>query len=195
MDKRALLIIPGIGGVFALGYFSALKIEGPELMKAGERNRPLPTKSERRQERAGAAANERRLREERTNIPRPFPPGGAKDWLLEIAKNGRDSNIVETIQVIQQCSVLDEPGVRELLEVPLMLDEEGLELDGNSSIGVLFGSIFRFSQLNPKAALDFVNANHEELGGNEVLSVVYSKIAVEDPEAAAAARKAIGEEE
>lgn len=124
---------------------------------------------------------------------RPFPPGGAKAWLLSLAEllghDGHDDFDVAVIDLAQTFMTMDEASateVAEALKEIMALVEAGdpaikrIKDGDDMARGALLATVFRLSQLNPDAAVRFVKA-FPDGGPSEMARLVFARLASQNP--------------
>jgi hypothetical protein len=122
----------------------------------------------------------------------PFRPGGARDWFIATTRVNHEDSITGFIQLIQNCTTLDERSAVELAEELREICK--LYDDGDPTMRALFNgddlqrrslgaTIFRLSQLNPDAAIRFLDEStgfrDREMG--ELYEMVFANYALMDP--------------
>jgi len=123
----------------------------------------------------------------------PFGPGGAREWFLATARENHEESIVGFFQLVQHCTTLDEHSALELsAELVEMLK---LYRDGDPEMRAAFNgddlperslraAIFRLSQLNPEAAIRFVEENPGIRERGVLDEIIFTNYALLDPEKA-----------
>ena len=125
----------------------------------------------------------------------PFSKGQARSWFLGLARENWDGDPAGMVRMIQECTTMDENSALELArEVRTIMEQyeardpeiRGIFKGDDLQERALFAAIFRLSQLNPEAALAFVNESKGIEGKGEITQVIYSNMALEDLSAARA---------
>jgi hypothetical protein len=191
--KRILCLIVGGAALFAVGYWAGTarapsegsgSKAGPVATAAGKAGNP-------------AAKNPDVATLEKTVRPfqpgRPFPPGGAKAWLLAMAlqlgREGLDDFPVEAIDLAQTFMTMDEAAAREaaeaLKEIMAMIEAgdpafKGLREADDLAGGAFLITAFRLSQLNPQAAMALLKDSPKGIP-DELTAVIFARLASQNP--------------
>jgi hypothetical protein len=120
----------------------------------------------------------------------PFAPGGAREWFLTKGQENCGDSFTGILQLIQNCTTLDERAAEELaveLREICKLYEEGdpamrAAFDGDDlQQRGLAAAVFRLSQLNPGAALRFLEESPDIHRRNELVEMVFANASLRDP--------------
>lgn len=122
----------------------------------------------------------------------PFGPGGARDWFIATTRVNHDDSFTGFMQLIQNCTTLDERSALELAEELREICK--LYEDGDPTMRALFdgddlqerslaATVFRLSQLNPDAAIRFLDESPgiKNRDKDELYEMVFANYALKDP--------------
>ncbi|QJE94744.1 hypothetical protein [Luteolibacter luteus] len=120
----------------------------------------------------------------------PFGPGGARDWFIATTRVNHDDSFTGFLQLVQNCTTLDERSALELAEE--LRDILKLYQDGDPTLRSLFkgddiqerslaATIFRLSQLNPEAAIRFMDESPDLRQKGEIYEMIFANYALKDP--------------
>lgn len=120
----------------------------------------------------------------------PFAPGGAREWFMTKGRENCEDSFTGLLQLIQNCATLDERAaeelaveLREILKLYHAGDPEmraAFNGDDLQERG-LAATVFRLSQLNPQAALRFLQESPDIDRRGEMLEMVFANAALKDP--------------
>lgn len=120
----------------------------------------------------------------------PFGPGGARDWFIATTRVNHDDSFTGFIQLVQNCTTLDERSALELAEE--LRDILKLYENGDPTMRSLFrgddlqerslaATVFRLSQLNPEAAIRFLDESPDLRQKGEIYEMIFANYALKDP--------------
>lgn len=120
----------------------------------------------------------------------PFGPGGARDWFIATTRVNHDDSFTGFIQLVQNCTTLDERSALELAEE--LREILKLYKDGDPTMRSLFNgddlqerslaaTVFRLSQLNPEAAIRFLDESPDLRQKGEIYEMIFANYALKDP--------------
>lgn len=191
--KTALLFLLCAAGCFTGGYFAGKSGEGPAARDGASRGEKVAA-GPKGIGGGASAVTAGAVGEVREFLPgRPFPPGGAKAWLLSLAAKLKESGggdfPIELVDLGQIFMTMDEGSITEvggaIADLMAMLKADDPLLKSISDAddileGAYLVSAFRLSQLNPSAALDLLKRTPEDLP-DEVTKLIFARIAAKDP--------------
>lgn len=120
----------------------------------------------------------------------PFGPRGARDWFIATTRVNHDNSFTGFIQLVQNCTTLDERSALELAEE--LREILKLHEDGDATMRSLFrgddlqerslaATVFRLSQLNPEAAIRFLDESPDLRQKGEIYGMIFANYALKDP--------------
>lgn len=120
----------------------------------------------------------------------PFGPGGARDWFIATTRVNHDDSFTGFIQLVQNCTTIDERSALELAEE--LREILKLYKDGDPTMRSLFNgddlqerslaaTVFRLSQLNPEAAIRFLDESPDLRQKGEIYEMIFANYALKDP--------------
>lgn len=120
----------------------------------------------------------------------PFGPGGARDWFIATTRVNHDDSFTGFLQLVQNCTTLDERSALELAEE--LRDILKLYKNGDPTMRALFrgddiqerslaATVFRLSQLNPEAAIRFLDESPDLGQKSEIYEMIFANYALKDP--------------
>lgn len=120
----------------------------------------------------------------------PFGPGGARDWFIATTRVNHDNSFTGFLQLVQNCTTLDERSALELAEE--LRDIIKLHEDGDPAMRALFkgddiqerslaATVFRLSQLNPEAAIRFMDESPDMRQKGEIYEMIFANYVLKDP--------------
>jgi hypothetical protein len=199
MKKAVLLAVSG-AALFAAGYF--IRYTTHPAAEPEKKPGPVAAAAIPRSATAAATAAEKANTAEGVRkfmAGRPFPKGGAKAWLLQLAMtlNGDDEAMIpELLDVVQTVMTMDEESAKEmadaLVEFALMIENEDpalKALPANAKAddlveGGLMLAMIRLSQFNPEAVLAMMQ-KHPGMGDDDMVQMlVFGRLASKDPQRA-----------
>lgn len=136
----------------------------------------------------------------RKEVSRPFAPGQSREWLTaQIRHGGWKDDPATFFRMIQEYSAMDEPEISEMVETLLHIIRD--RQAGDPAVAAsfpkewlfkygIFPAMFRFSQLNPGAALDVIEGD-PLLKESDAYQVAFSNLTAMSPELALARAKGL----
>lgn len=185
---KSAAVIGMVALAYLAGRYQAPATSGPEASKPDAISntadgKPLSGSKTERQ-----TKNERSITGFKSAVP--FAPGGARDWFLGKGRENCDDGFTGFLQIVQNCATLDETAAQELaveLREILKLYEAGDPAMRAAFRGddlqqrALAATMFRLAQLNPKAALQFLQESPGIDRRGEMLEMIFANAALKDP--------------
>lgn len=198
--RRALVVVSIAAASFGLGYWSrplprpiSEDRESPTRTRSRDMSRssnPDETVIPRGVRKASAAKVPRS-----DFYPQPFEPGESREWLLaQIKRSGWDDDPSTFFRMLQQYSAMDEASSSEAIATFQKIIRER-QTASRAELATfqkewlfkygIFPALFRYSQLNPRAALDLIE-NDPMLKESDSYQVALSNLTALDPDQAIA---------